>query len=354
MPETSSALTTRRTIVKGVRFLLFMVMIGIILFQAGLYIVISLAEKPGSASEINLDQIIYIENGMPANDIGEMLKENGILNNKNLFRIMLYITNSDNKLQAGEYLLNPAMSVLEIIDKLRSGISIVHRVTIPEGYDIKQIAARLGREGLVDEERFLELAFDAELVFGEQLSALPFDLPIKSLEGYLFPDTYYFAREQTEEAIIRQMVARFIELVIPQVDLTIIDNRFTLHEVVTLASIVEKEVIMNFERPIVAAVYLNRLDINMRLQADPTVRYVMTEDRSRVLYRDLEIQSPYNTYRNNGLPPGPIASPGLNSILAVLEPADVDYLFFLSKRDGTHQFTKTFEEHVAARLQLGY
>jgi len=150
------------------------------------------------------------------------------------------------------------------------------------------------------------------------------------------------------------MVNRFVEVVIPNVDLSLLDDKYTLHEVITLASIVEKEVIYNFERPLVAAVYLNRLKLNMRLQADPTVRYVMTENRSRVLYSDLEIDSPYNTYRYDGLPPGPIASPGLKSIMAVLEPADVDYLYFVAKNDGTHVFSRTFEEHVAARRALGY
>lgn len=180
------------------------------------------------------------------------------------------------------------------------------------------------------------------------------DIPVASLEGYLFPDTYYFTYGQSEEEIIRQMVSRFVDVVYPAVEGKIGRWGLGLHEIVTLASIVEREVMADSERPLVASVYLNRLKINMPLQADPTVRYVMTEDRSRVLYRDLEIDSPYNTYRNNGLPPGPIASPGLASIMAVLEPAETDYLFFVAKGDGTHQFSRTFSEHVRARQQLGY
>jgi len=149
-------------------------------------------------------------------------------------------------------------------------------------------------------------------------------------------------------------VGRFVEMVSPVVQDRSEDINLSLHEIVTLASIVEREVMSEHERAIVASVYLNRLAINMPLQADPTVRYVMTEERSRVLYRDLEIDSPYNTYKYNGLPPGPIASPGLASIIAVLEPADTDYLFFVSRGDGTHQFSRTFDEHVRARRQLGY
>ncbi|MGB3986242.1 MAG: endolytic transglycosylase MltG, partial [Limnochordia bacterium] len=289
--------------------------------------------------------------GTPAGRISRMLEEQGLIRSAFIFDIMLKITNRDSQLKAGEYLLNPAMNTMEVIQKLNEGTIVTHRIMIPEGYELKQIAAVLAREGLVDPERFLMLAQNAELVFGEQF---PVELPIPSLEGYLFPDTYHFAKEQSEEAIIRQMVSHFVDVVISKVDLSLLDDKYTLHEVITLASIVEKEVIYDFERPLVAAVYLNRLKLNMRLQADPTVRYVMTENRSRVLYSDLEIDSPYNTYRYDGLPPGPIASPGLKSIMAVLEPADVDYLYFVAKNDGTHVFSRTFEEHVAARRALGY
>ncbi|HHT36448.1 MAG: endolytic transglycosylase MltG [Candidatus Wallacebacter cryptica] len=341
----------KRTSLLAVRFLLIGLVIAAVIAQIGLAAAVLMAHRPASTCPNSLDAIVTIPAGLSASSIGELLFEQGLIRNANLFNLMLRITKSDSQLQAGEYLLNPTMSTMEVIKKLNAGEIIIHRVVIPEGYDLKQIADVLADEGLVDRERFLLLASNAELVFGEEL---PIELPIASLEGYLFPDTYYFAKEQSEEAIIRQMVARFVEQVIPNTDLSLLDHRYTLHEVVTLASIVEKEVIYDFERPIVAAVYLNRLDIDMRLQADPTVRYVMTENRSRVLYRDLEIDSPYNTYRYDGLPPGPIASPGLKSILAVLSPADVDYLFFVAKNDGTHQFSRTFQEHVAARRSLGY
>jgi UPF0755 protein len=318
--------------------------------QVALAVVVLLAHQPASRRD-SLDRIVEIPLGTPAGRISRMLEEQGLIRSAFIFDIMLKITNRDSQLKAGEYLLNPAMNTMEVIQKLNEGTIVTHRIMIPEGYELKQIAAVLAREGLVDPERFLMLAQNAELVFGEQF---PVELPIPSLEGYLFPDTYHFAKEQSEEAIIRQMVSRFVDVVISKVDLSLLDDKYTLHEVITLASIVEKEVIYDFERPLVAAVYLNRLKLNMRLQADPTVRYVMTENRSRVLYSDLEIDSPYNTYRYDGLPPGPIASPGLKSIMAVLEPADVDYLYFVAKNDGTHVFSRTFEEHVAARRALGY
>lgn len=341
---------TKRTVLLVVRFVLVTAVVLLMVGQVALAVVVLLAHQPASKRD-SLDRIVEIPLGTPAGRISRMLEEQGLIRSAFIFDIMLKITNRDSQLKAGEYLLNPAMNTMEVIQKLNEGTIVTHRIMIPEGYELKQIAAVLAREGLVDPERFLMLAQNAELVFGEQF---PVELPIPSLEGYLFPDTYHFAKEQSEEAIIRQMVSRFVDVVISKVDLSLLDDKYTLHEVITLASIVEKEVIYDFERPLVAAVYHNRLNIGMRLQADPTVRYVMTENRSRVLYSDLEIDSPYNTYRYDGLPPGPIASPGLKSILAVLEPADVDYLYFVAKPDGTHQFSRTFEEHVAARRALGY
>lgn len=349
MPNPS--LTAERTGVKVVRFIFVTLLACIILGQISLSVLLMLACRPGNTNTVNFDQVVTINQGLSGKEIGKMLKENGLISNPHLFNLMLYMTKTGSKLQAGEYLLSPAMSILEVIEKLKDGIIVTYPVIIPEGYNLRQIAGLLAEKNLVDENRFLMLAQNAELVYGDDL---PLELPIKSLEGYLFPDTYQFAKGQSEEAIIGHMVARFIDHVLPQIDLDSFDGKYSLHEVMTLASIVEKEVIMDWERPIVAAVYLNRLDINMRLQADPTVQYVMTEERSRVLYSDLEIDSPYNTYRYDGLPPGPIASPGIKSIMAVLEPADVDYLYFVSKRDGTHQFSRTFSEHVAARRQLGY
>lgn len=349
MPNTS--LKAKRTVGKVVRFILTSLIALVILTQIGLSILVMVAGRPVDSSVVRYEQLITINQGMTGNEIGRVLEERGIIRSRWLFSLLLRLTNADNKLQAGEYLFVPEMNMFGVIERLLSGRSVTYSVTIPEGYEIEQIASLLADKELIDEQRFIFLAHNADLV-GENL--LPFDLPINSLEGYVFPDTYQFVRDQSEEAIIHQMVSRFVEYVLPKIDLGLLDSKYSLHEVITLASIVEKEVIMDWERPIVAAVYLNRLDANMRLQADPTVRYVMSENRSRVLYSDLEIDSPYNTYRYDGLPPGPIASPGIESIMAVLESADVDYLFFVSKRDGTHHFSRTFNEHVAARRELGY
>ncbi len=339
--------TAKRTMKNLVRFLMASLFV--------LFVVVSTVSmvglQPNSSDPFSVDLIISIPKGASGWDISRVLMDNGIVKDAHFFAGLIRLTGTDSRLQAGDYLLNPTMSPLQIIDKLNQGQVYTQRVVIPEGFEIKQIASLLANHDLVDRERFIMLAHDASLVYGD---IYPIDLPIRSLEGYLFPDTYGFVKGQTEEAIIRQMVSRFIAVVPELIEGMVLPDDFTLHQILTLASIVEKEVMVNRERPIVASVYLNRLAIDMPLQADPTVRYVMTEKRSQVLYRDLDIQSPYNTYRNRGLPPGPIASPGVRSILAVLKPADTDYFFFVSQRNGTHRFTRTFEQHVQARRELGY
>ncbi len=339
--------TAKRTVTILVRFIMSGFMVASIILAT----LIMVGLQPVSTNPVSLDRMITIPRGISGRKIARLLEEEGIVRNAELFQRLLRLTRTDSNLQAGYYLLNPFMSPLRIIKQLNEGQVIASTVIIPEGYELKQIAAVLASAGLVDEERFLHLARNAYFVYGDRV---PIEVPIASLEGYLFPDTYQFVKGQTEEAILRHMVNRFLAVVPPIVDPRVAESGLTLHEVVTLASIVEKEAMVDCERPVVAGVYLNRLAINMPLQADPTVRYVMTEERSRVLYRDLDIDSPYNTYRNSGLPPGPIASPGIRSILAVLDPAEVEYLFFVSRRDGTHQFSYTFEEHVRARQALGY
>ena len=346
MPD-SLKVTTERTVFGVVRFLL-LVGIAVIVSLAMLFLI---ANGPVNTDPSALNQVIRIKEGMSAGSVADLLEKEELISNSFIFRLFLRVFGAEEHIQAGYYLLNPSMSALEIIDHLRTGDVTIERVVIPEGYEIKQIAQLMANRGLADKDRFIELASNAYLVYGDDL---PLDLPIESLEGYLFPDTYHFSWDQSEEDLIIQMVNRFIQVVQGEIAELLQDSQFTLHEIITLASVVEREIMVDRERPLVASVYLNRLEIDMPMQADPTVRYVMSEDRPQVLYRDLEIESPYNTYRNRGLPPGPIASPGLASILAVLEPAETDYLFFVSKGDGTHQFSRTFNEHVRARQSLGY
>lgn len=347
MPDTTQA-TVKRTRFGTVRFLFLLAVFGIYIGLTGLLII---GNRPLSSDPDALMKIVRVPQGMAANQIVTLLHDEGIIENPTLFRIVVKLERAEKSLQAGSYLLGPQMKPLEIIEQLRSGRVQTERVVIPEGFDIKQIAQVLADRGLADRDRFIELASDASLIYGE---TIPVDSPLASLEGYLYPDTYYFNEGQSEEDLIGQMVDRFIAVAQAEIVPLLEDSEFSLHEVVTLASIVEKEIMVDHERPVVASVYLNRLAIDMPLQADPTVRYVTPEERPQVLYRDLEIDSPYNTYRYRGLPPGPIASPGLASMLAVLNPANTDYFFFVSRRDGTHEFTKTYSDHLRARRTLGY
>jgi len=338
--------TERAVLFEVVRFLL---LCGLILsLSASGYVLYAVQPVLPDGEQ---EQLVHVEKGLNGRQIAHLLADHGLVRDADLLYWLLRLTGADKRLQAGYYVLKPSMNAFEIIEQLQQGRTTSVTVTIPEGFELKQIAARLAQKGLVDYGKFMELALNAPLVFGGDM---PLEIPITSLEGYLFPDTYTFSYGQSEAEIIRQMVGRFLEVVIPEVQDRIGRWGLGLHELVTLASIVEREVAVDWERPLVASVYLNRLKINMPLQADPTVRYVMEEDRARVLYRDLEIDSPYNTYRSRGLPPGPIASPGLASIMAVLDPAETDYLFFVAKGDGTHQFSRTFAEHVKARQELGY
>lgn len=346
MPECLQV-DSKRTLFGLVRFLFLLVLLGTI----ALGVIMMVGNKPLSSDPAALSKVFRVPQGASARRITEKLYEEKLVANPALLHLMIRLEGASQHLQAGYYFLNPQMTPLEIIAHLRSGHVTTEKVVIPEGFEIKQIATVLAEHDLADRERFIELASNAELVYGE---TLPMELPINTLEGYLFPDTYYFSLGQTEEDLIGQMVDRFLRITQREIAPLLEGSAFSLHEVVTLASIVEREIMVDQERPIVASVYLNRLAIGMPLQADPTVRYVTVEERPQVLYRDLEIDSPYNTYRNRGLPPGPIASPGLASMLAVLNPAETGYFFFVSKRDGTHQFTETYNDHLRARRSLGY
>lgn len=305
---------------------------------------------PASTSRTSTALIVSIPSGMTTTEIAKLLEERQIIRDARFFSWLSRVHGIEDKLQAGDYLLRSDMNLLEVMHALRYGRVHVVRVTIPEGYHLRQIADLLAARGLVDRERFLLLAGNEALVYGDDP---PIAKPHPSLEGYLFPDTYLLSPAMTEEQIIRTMVNRFVEKVVPMLEGRSAPLGMNLHEVVTLASIVEKEALYRYEEPIIASVFLNRLRIDMPLQADPTIAYLFDEHKTRILYSDLEIQSPYNTYRNRGLPPTPIASPGVSAIQAVLEPAETEWLFFVARGDGTHVFTRTFNEHVRARQQLG-
>ncbi len=269
-----------------------------------------------------------------------ILKKEGIVKNRLVFLILGKITSIDTKLRAGYYNLNTSMTPWEVFNQLRKGMIVQFRITIPEGSTLNDIKLKLMYAGLINYESW-QLTRDKDFLASMDINA-------PSLEGYLYPDTYNFAKGADPKAIFRMMVYRLRENFNDELRARAEDLGMSEREVLTLASIIENEALFNRERPLISAVYHNRLKKNMRLQADPTVVYGIKRMQDGIKRSDLKRKTPYNTYVIKGLPPGPISSPGKKSIEAALYPADVDYIYFVSKNDGTHFFSKTGEEHLKA------
>lgn len=276
--------------------------------------------------------------------IDRLLVENGVIPPGRRFYYLARISGLSQRLQAGEYIFSPGQTPYQILRLLATGATVRWSVTIPEGTNIYQLADILAAGGWGERDLFLRLMRDKELLSRYGVGA-------KSLEGYLFPDTYQLLRGQDQREIIGLMVERGRQVRQELGDLR--DNSLGLspHQVLTLASIVEKETAVPEERPLIARVFMNRLRLNMRLQTDPTVIYGLTNFNGNITRKDLEKPTPYNTYLINGLPPGPIANPGRASIAAVLHPASASYLYFVSKNDGTHHFSHDLVEHNRAVLK---
>jgi UPF0755 protein len=288
--------------------------------------------------------MVVIPRGASAARIGRILAEQGVIRSPLGFRMQVRITGRASKLKPGAYQLNSDMTPLKIIAIISSGETTARWVTIPEGFTVRQIAKRLASQGLADEDRFLDLALNGGSGFRTS-----FRHPGGSLEGYLFPDTYLVPPGGSEENIVAEMLGGFDKKVARGLASDIAGSDLGLQQIVTLASLIEREARIPKDRSFVAAVLRNRLRKGMRLQCDATVLYSLGEHKDRVLYRDLEVDSPYNTYRRAGLPPGPIANPGLDCIEAALHPANVGYLYYVARPDGSHIFSRTFAEHQRAK-----
>ena len=295
------------------------------------------------ASEKGDNRTIIIKEGMHLKEISIMLESEGLIKNAMAFRLLAKIKGCGSMLKAGEYNFNPNMIPGRIMEMLTRGEIIAHTATIPEGFSIEQIADVLSSNGLVDREKFL-------LYTKKDGVEKNYGIEGPGLEGYLYPDTYHIARGLDAKSIADIMVKRFREITDP-FDNRIAETGMTLHEVITLASIVEKETGKADERPIIASVFHNRLRKHMRLESDPTVIYGIENFSGNLTKKDLNNYSPYNTYVIRGLPPGPIANPGLDSIKAVLYPAETNYLYFVSKNDGSHYFSSSLKEHNKAVYQ---
>lgn len=284
---------------------------------------------------------VIVPHGATLRVAADSLERHGVIQSATAFRLYALLRRGDRSIRAGTYLFKRGLSWRRVLDDLRGGKGIEHAITIPEGWSLAQIVPQLARVLGAPVDSVQAAVRDTAL-----LHAL--DLPTSTLEGYLFPDTYVFPDGTTPRQAVRTMVARFQTVWQPQWDAQLATRAMSRNDAMALASIVEKEARLPEERPVIAAVYLNRLKAGMLLQADPTVQYAIGHHVARVLYKDLTIDSPYNTYRYRGLPPGPIASPGKPSMVAAVSPAAVPYLFFVAYPDGHHEFTKNFAAHAKA------
>lgn len=297
-----------------------------------------------------------IERGSSSEQIAEVLETSGMIRNAKVFSYYLKFKGEGSRFQAGEYEMTPGLTLDEIIAKLNQGDVVkveMIRFTIPEGFTVKQIAERIGELGYASSEDILALTAKPQNFMSEAIKEIPDNDQLSYwLEGYLFPETYEMEKGSDAKQIVERMLAELDSKLgqLPEGwEAQLEANGITFHEMMTIASLIEREVVVDVERPVVASVIYNRLEIGQALQIDATVQYALGEQKERLLYEDLEIDSPYNTYKNPGLPPGPIASPSLASIEAALYPAESEYFFYVTKKDGTHEhlFAETYDEHLS-------
>src|ERR1700686_743872 len=284
---------------------------------------------------------VIIPRGANFGQAADSLARTGLVGSPRLFRLYGRLIGGDRNIKPGTYLLRHGTPWKDIISALNGGHGLVNTITIPEGYSLSQIMPLLARTLKVPPESVQAAVRDTAL-----LARL--DIPNPTIEGYVFPDTYAFPLGTTARQAVREMVYAFERRWRPDWDSSLVGLKINRNDLVTMASIVEREARLPEERPVIAAVYYNRLRRGMLLQADPTIQYALGHHVGRVLYRDLAVQSPYNTYIHKGLPPGPVASPGVASLAAAANPANVPYLYFVASPDGHHEFRMTLQEHTSA------
>lgn len=294
---------------------------------------------------VEVTHILKIKRGTSFGGVVDSLVQAGIIDSEFKVRFTAQLLGWENKIKAGKYEISGKTSSYALLHKLVDGDVAAEWITIPEGWTTKQIASLLQKRLEVDTSAFMNATRDADLIEGLGIKA-------QNLEGFLFPDTYRFHWGQKAEEIVDKMGLQFNKNFTLTMTKRAAEIGWTTLEVVTLASIIEGEAVVAGERPLISAVYHNRLQKGMLLQADPTIQYVIDDGPRRLLNRDLEIDSAYNTYKYPGLPPGPINNPGMASLKAALYPANVDYLYFVAKGDGSHIFSSSYREHVRAKAKF--
>jgi len=319
---------------------LFLCVIFILFLSNKFYNLYVFAKTPVDSS-VKVKTNINIYSGHSINAISKLLYKKGIVSDSAKFKLLMRVKRLDKKVRAGEYELSCSMTPDKIIEILVNGKAMLHKITIPEGYNINQIAASMAKAGFFLKSDFIKAATDTDCVKRAGIDG-------NSFEGYLFPDTYFFPMGISSDKIITIMVERFKSKFSYEWENRAKKLHLSIHDVVTLASIIEKETGVFFERPIISSVFHNRLKKNMPLESDPTVIYGIDKFDGNITRKHLAKYTPYNTYRKKGLPIGPIANPGIESIHSVLYPADTNYLYFVSKGDKTHKFSTNYKNHRKA------
>ena len=287
------------------------------------------------------DRTVTVPRGSRMPEVVSALHEGGVLRHPTVFRALVYLTITSRRLHYGEYTFSRPPSTFDVWKKVVHGDVVTYKVTVPPGANIYDVAALLREHSVAEPEAFLAAATSPS-----ELERL--EIPGNSAEGYLSPETYTLVKPVTPEEILEDMVRMFRKKFTPEMERKAKASGLSLHQVVTIASIIEKETGIDGEKPLVSAVIRRRLALGMPLQMDPTVIYGAKRFDGTVTRKDLRTPGPYNTYTNRGLPPGPIANPGMAALEAALTPADADYLYFVSRNDGSHTFSRTLEEHNRA------
>jgi UPF0755 protein len=317
--------------------LAILIIVGILAAAGWIYFTVGRPYKGYDGPE----QFVEIAPGSGPASMGRVLADAGVVPNAAAFRTAVWLRGAGRRLQAGEYRFDAPISPGDVVDKLARGDVYLRPVTFREGLNIRQMAAIFEEKALGSAREFIAAAANPQRI-------KPLDPAAPDLEGYLFPDTYTLPRKITAEQLVDRMLARFEQALTPDIRARAAERGLNVRQLVTLASLVEKETGKGEERPLVAAVYANRLKIGMGLQCDPTVIYALERAgryTGNLTRESLKFDSPYNTYRYAGLPPGPIAAPGKASLAAAADPADVSYLYFVSRNDGSHAFATTLDEH---------
>ena len=333
-------------------FFVGLAVVSVLLFLSALATYWYYVHTPVSVTKNSI--VIDISKGSSAKKIAHLLEKKGVIRSSKFFYWHILLNGTGPKLRAGAFLISPSYSPSKIAGVLQkeSGAANLIRVTIPEGYNIWDIADVFQSKGLALSKEFSEYAHTkAKYEFQDEFKFLKI-IPVDTIEGYLYPETYYFSPTSTIPALIRVMLVHFQKMALPAWESASVENgfpksRFTFHQILTVASLIEKEARVQSEMPRISSVFYNRLKKRMPLASDPTIVYALGKSyKKKVYYKDLKIDSPYNTYRNSGFMPSPIASMGIKAIKASLAPEKTNYYFFVANKNGTHAFTETYKQHL--------